>query len=82
MVGTVFCMGVVGMYHSGIGGGGFALVRNSNGSYEFIDFRESAPAAAFEDMYKNNTDASIFGGLARYDRIAITWSRTYIHAFI
>lgn len=33
---------------------------------EFIDFRETAPAAAFEDMYKNNTDASIYGGLARY----------------
>ncbi len=42
------------------------LVRSSNGTYEFIDFRETAPAAAFEDMYKNNTDASIYGGLARY----------------
>ncbi|RAR05827.1 gamma-glutamyltranspeptidase-like protein [Stemphylium lycopersici] len=64
MVGTVACVGVVGMYHSGIGGGGFMLVRAPNGTYEFIDFRETAPAAAFEDMYKNNTDASINGGLA------------------
>lgn len=55
----------VGMYHSGIGGGGFMLVRAPSGSYEFIDFRESAPAAAFQDMYRNNTDASIYGGLAR-----------------
>ena len=38
MVGTVFCVGVKSMYHSGIGGGGFMLVRASNGSYEFIDF--------------------------------------------
>ncbi|KAI9877470.1 MAG: hypothetical protein M1830_003820 [Pleopsidium flavum] len=53
-----------GMYHSGIGGGGFMLVRASNGSYEFIDFRETAPAAANQDMYKNNTAASIYGGLA------------------
>jgi gamma-glutamyltranspeptidase / glutathione hydrolase len=53
------------MYHSGVGGGGFMLVRGSNGSYEFIDFRETAPAAAFEDMYKNNTEASVSGGLAR-----------------
>ena len=52
------------MYHSGIGGGGFMLVRGSNGSYEFIDFRETAPAAAFQDMYKNNINASIYGGLA------------------
>ncbi|KAF2710454.1 gamma-glutamyltranspeptidase 1 precursor [Pleomassaria siparia CBS 279.74] len=64
LVGTVFCIGVVGMYHSGLGGGGFMLVRSSNGTYEFIDFRETAPAAAFEDMYKNNEAASISGGLA------------------
>jgi gamma-glutamyltranspeptidase len=43
------------------------LVRAPNGSFEFIDFRETAPAAAFQDMYKNNTEASIYGGLARYD---------------
>ncbi|KAK5448026.1 hypothetical protein LTS15_009050 [Exophiala xenobiotica] len=64
LVGTVFCVGVIGCYHSGVGGGGFMLVRGSNGSYEFIDFRETAPAAAFQDMYNNNTNASIFGGLA------------------
>jgi len=65
LVGTVFCVGVIGMYHSGLGGGGFMLVRSSNGSYEYIDFRETAPAAAFETMYANNTDLSLFGGLAR-----------------
>lgn len=48
----------------GIAGGGFMLVRSPNGTYEFIDFRETAPAAAFEDMYKNNTIASETGGLA------------------
>lgn len=55
----------LGMYHSGIGGGGFMLVRSPKGSYEFIDFRETAPAAAFEDMYYKNAEASIHGGLAR-----------------
>jgi gamma-glutamyltranspeptidase/glutathione hydrolase len=40
------------------------LVRAANGSYEFIDFRETAPAAAFEDMYKDNEAASLEGGLA------------------
>lgn len=64
-VGTVFCVGVIGMYHSGVGGGGFMLVRGSDGEYEFIDFRETAPAAAFQDMYNNDTDLSIYGGLAR-----------------
>ena len=41
------------------------LVRGSNGSYEFVDFREMAPAAAFEDMYEGDVEASIYGGLAR-----------------
>ena len=31
------------------------LVRSPNGTYEDIDFRETAPAAAFQDMYNNNT---------------------------
>lgn len=53
-------------HHSGLGGGGFALVRSANGSYESIDFRETAPAAAFQDMFKNNVLGSILGGLARY----------------
>ena len=40
------------------------LVRSSNGSYEYIDFRETAPAAAFENMYVNNTNSIIYTGLA------------------
>ena len=53
------------MYHSGIGGGGIMLVRAPNSSYEVIDFRETAPAAAFKDMYEHNKNASLYGGLAR-----------------
>ncbi|KAK2625377.1 hypothetical protein QTJ16_005746 [Diplocarpon rosae] len=64
MVGTTLCVGVVGMQHSGIGGGGFMLVRGSDGEYESIDFRETAPAAAHRDMYKDNPAASVVGGLA------------------
>ncbi len=55
------------MYHSGLGGGGFATVRSKKGKYEFIDFRESAPAAAFELMYSpplSNANYSLYGGLA------------------
>lgn len=64
IVGTTFCVGVIGMYHSGIGGGGFALVRDADGNYEAVDFRESAPAAAWEDMYKDRHQDSVAGGLA------------------
>ncbi|CAK7265579.1 hypothetical protein SEPCBS57363_001655 [Sporothrix epigloea] len=64
MIGTTLCVGVIGMYHSGIGGGGFMLVRNPDGTYESIDYRETAPAAAFEDMYDGNLYGSVIGGLA------------------
>lgn len=43
------------------------LVRSAHGSYEFIDFRETAPAAAFETMYSapmSNVNLSLYGGLA------------------
>ena len=66
IVGTTFCVGVLSPYHSGIGGGGFALIRASNGSYEALDFRETAPAAAYEDMFLGNVQGSLYGGLARY----------------
>lgn len=64
MVSTTLCVGVIGMYHSGIGGGGFMLVRDKNGNYETIDYRETAPAAASQDMYKHDQNASVYGGLA------------------
>ncbi|KAL1879994.1 hypothetical protein VTK73DRAFT_6384 [Phialemonium thermophilum] len=64
MVGTNLCVGVIGMYHSGIGGGGFMLVRDQDGQYESIDYRETAPATAFKDMYQGNLNGSIHGGLA------------------
>ncbi|KAK1831885.1 gamma-glutamyltranspeptidase [Podospora conica] len=64
MVATQFCCGVIGMYLTGIGGGGFMLVRDSKGRFEFVDYRETAPAASTEDMFNNNVNASLVGGLA------------------
>ncbi|KAI5456355.1 gamma-glutamyltranspeptidase [Mariannaea sp. PMI_226] len=63
-IATTFCVGVGAPYHSGIGGGGFMLVRDKHGNYEAIDFRETAPAAADEDMYKDNVHGSVVGGLS------------------
>ena len=34
-----------------LGGGGFMLIRNADGSAEAIDYRERAPLAASRDMY-------------------------------
>ncbi|KAF2814409.1 gamma-glutamyltranspeptidase [Mytilinidion resinicola] len=64
MIATEFCVGVIGLESTGLSGGGFMVIRAPNGTYEAIDFRETAPAAAFEDMYVNDEEASLTGGLA------------------
>lgn len=69
-VGTALCVGVLNMFSSGIGGGGFALIRApaSNGSAEAehitVDFRETAPGAAYEEMFHGTPEAAKVGGLA------------------
>ncbi|KAH8920707.1 gamma-glutamyltranspeptidase [Atractiella rhizophila] len=76
---TSLCVGVTASYHSGIGGGGFMLVRypkahySSTGQitswsheYTSFDFRETMPALGNETMYLNSTipKPSTVGGLA------------------
>ncbi|KAJ3028623.1 UNVERIFIED_CONTAM: hypothetical protein HDU68_001280 [Siphonaria sp. JEL0065] len=63
-IATSLCIGVTNSFSSGIGGGGFMLVRNTTGGYEFVDFREDAPAAAFTDMYKDDPVKAQVGGLS------------------
>lgn len=50
-VATAFALAVVHPIAGNIGGGGFLLLRESDGSSTFIDFRERAPLAATENMY-------------------------------
>ena len=53
-IATILCVGVINMHSTGIGGGGFMLVYNRTGQIaEVFDFRETAPAKATEDMFKN-----------------------------
>ncbi|KAF8482933.1 gamma-glutamyltranspeptidase [Russula ochroleuca] len=69
-VATTFCIGVVNMFSSGIGGGGFMAVRlppsAPDGTSEVwtIDFRETAPALANTTMYKKHPTKARYGGLA------------------
>ncbi len=44
--------------------GGFLLVRDASGKYEVVGFRETAPAAAHQDMYTKDPLLAQFGGLA------------------
>ncbi len=54
----MLCSGVVHSESSGIGGGGFMTIRLTNGSVYAINFRETAPLAATEDMFKSNSTSS------------------------
>jgi gamma-glutamyltranspeptidase/glutathione hydrolase len=66
-VATAFALGVTQPYSTGIGGGGFVLLRLADGRIAAIDARETAPAAAQRDMYLRPgvpEDASLAGPLA------------------
>ncbi|XAR67079.1 Glutathione gamma-glutamylcysteinyltransferase [Bertholletia excelsa] len=64
-VATALCVGVVNPMASGIGGGAFMLVRSSSTSQTLaFDMRETAPSAASQVMYGNNSDAKYEGPLS------------------
>ena len=70
-VATAFALGVLEPNASGLGGGGFMIIKMAKMKEAVvIDFRETAPAAATADMYKFGEDgkiignASVEGGLA------------------
>jgi gamma-glutamyltranspeptidase/glutathione hydrolase len=66
-VATAFALSVSDPHHSGIGGGGFIMIRLTDGRAIAIDARETAPAAATADMYLQPglpRNSSRLGGLA------------------
>ena len=50
-VSTVFALGVARPQSCGIGGGGFMVYRDHDGSVSTLDFRETAPAAIKSDTF-------------------------------
>ncbi len=61
-VATAFALGLTEPNSSGLGGGGFMLMRNGKtGKVEFIDFRECAAAAATPAMWTKGADGKIVG---------------------
>ncbi|TFK44674.1 gamma-glutamyltranspeptidase [Crucibulum laeve] len=69
-IATTLCIGVVNMFSSGIGGGGFMTVRippstkGEDSQVYTIDFRETAPASSNSTMYVDNPILAMFGGLS------------------
>lgn len=64
IIATALCIGTVNMYASGIGGGGFMVIRHPNGTSHSINFREMAPGAAHRDMFNSDPLKAQTGGLA------------------
>lgn len=58
----MLCSGVVQPASSGIGGGGFMTVRLNNGSVYALNFRETAPLAADENIFNSNATLSVLVG--------------------
>src|SRR5262245_60165349 len=57
-VAAAFVLGVVDPSHSGLGGGGFALVFDARSQQtRVLDFREVAPSKASRDMFLKNGKA-------------------------
>ncbi|KAJ9551213.1 hypothetical protein OSB04_015258 [Centaurea solstitialis] len=64
-VAVALCGGIVNPMASGIGGGGFMVLRSADTSQtQAFDFRETAPAAASQNMYQNNLNDKYNGALA------------------
>lgn len=71
-VATGFALAVVHPQAGNLGGGGFMLIRMADGAAHFVDFRETAPAAATANMYLDAHGNVIPGAsLIGYKSIAV-----------
>ncbi len=60
-VATGFALAVCYPEAGNIGGGGFMIMRNADGSTDMIDYREKAPLQATRDMYLDSAGNVIVG---------------------
>ncbi len=63
-VAAALAAGVVQPSASGLGGGGFAMIRVDRGSPRFVDFREVAPASVDAEAYRDDRANPREGGAA------------------
>jgi gamma-glutamyltranspeptidase/glutathione hydrolase len=67
-IATAYAVCILNPSSCGIGGGGFMLVQQIDGTVSALDYREIAPALAHRDLYRRNGDVlaelSKRGGLA------------------
>ncbi|KAI8896724.1 gamma-glutamyltranspeptidase, partial [Globomyces pollinis-pini] len=63
-IAATICLGTVNFYASGIGGGGFLVMRDRSGESTYINFREEAPAASYQNMFKDDPMKAQEGGMS------------------
>lgn len=65
-IGTAICVGIINSFSSGLGGGGFLMVKKSTGllDVETVDFRETTPSNVNAENYRGRIDTSKKGGFA------------------
>lgn len=68
-IATQFALAVVYPAAGNIGGGGFMVVRQADGTTDALDFREKAPLAGGRDMYLDE-DKNVITGLSRTGHLA------------
>jgi len=71
---TAFALAVVNPEAGNIGGGGFMVARLADGSTTALDFRERAPAAAWRDMYLDESGALSEGSRVGYRAVGVPGS--------
>ncbi|KAI9146030.1 gamma-glutamyltranspeptidase [Paraphysoderma sedebokerense] len=63
-IASALCIGSINSFSSGIGGGGFMLIRTQKGLVEAIDFRETAPTGSTEEPYLKDPMLAQVGALS------------------
>ena len=74
-IAAVFCLGVINMHSSGVGGGGVMLVYDRTvRKAKVIDFRETAPETTTSDMFPPNKTGE---DMAERGLCSFSFSRVY-----
>ncbi len=68
-IATVYAVCILNASSCGVGGGGFMLIQEANGTVHALDYRETAPALAHRNLFRNG--AAVLSNLSRRGGLAI-----------
>ena len=68
-IATVYAVCVLNASSCGVGGGGFMLIQEANGTVHALDYRETAPALAHRNLFRNG--AAVLSNLSKRGGLAV-----------